>query len=59
MFTIIYLHIGLEDTLDEDLDDDSESVEINGDRSIMAQAYRLIDEAGPEGLSAIQLGIMW
>ena len=48
----------MEDTLDEDLDDESESVEINGDRSIMAQAYRLIDEAGPEGLSAIQLGII-
>ena len=52
----------MEDTLEEDQKedlDDSECVEeINGDRSILAQAYRVIDEAGPEGLSAIQLGII-
>ena len=62
LFTIICLHIGMEDTLEEDQKedlDDSECVEeINGDRSILAQAYRVIDEAGPEGLSAIQLGII-
>ena len=51
----------MEDTLEEDQKDDlddSECVEdINGDRSILAEAYRAIDEAGPEGLSAHLLGI--
>ena len=50
----------MEDTLEEDQKDDlddSECVEdINGDRSILAEAYRAIDEAGPEGLSAHLLG---
>ena len=61
MFTIFCLLTGMEDTLEEDQKDDlddSECVEeINGDRSILAEAYRVIDEAGPEGLSAHLLGI--